>query len=140
MRVKRITAILMLLVALLVTVTGCSDELPSGLPDVYEIAKINVENNLVSPSSAVFPEFDDSFVEYSRSILEDVGKGTLEYRVYEVNAYVDSENTFGAMVRTHFFVEVYAYVDDYNSPKFGEEGIHKNIEDHYYTIILSLNG
>lgn len=119
---------------------GCSSgEPPSGLPDIYAVAQDAVKKQLLSPATAVFPDFDKSFVHYDRSVLEDCGEGIpLEYRVYRVDAYVDSSNAFGTPVRTNFIAEVYCYVDDYVSAQFGEQGIHKNIEDHYYTSILEL--
>lgn len=126
-------------IALVVVFTGCSSKAPSGLPDIYRTATELIQQELISPSSAVFSDFDESFVSYDRSVLEDVGEGVaLEYRVYKVKSFVDSQNAFGATLRANFEVEVYAYVDDYNSAKFGEQGIHKGIEDHYYRFLLKL--
>ena len=62
-----------------------------------------VEDRLKSPSSAEFP------VRYPQ-FTEDLGGGR-----YRVETYVDSENAFGAMIRTEFICEVkYGAGDKYH--------------------------
>jgi|GEM_PF-3483875 len=122
------------------SISGCTSEsLPSGLEDLYIQSQSVVKDALLSPATAVFPEFDESFVKYRQNVLADLGEGVeLEYRVYDVKAYVDSQNMFGALVRAYYWVTIYSYVDDYNSPQFGEKGIHKGIDDHYYICLEEL--
>jgi hypothetical protein len=137
--VRRSLIISLLIVIFILSVTGCtSTNAPSGLESIYEIAQQKVPEGLISPASAKFPEFDKSFVTYDTSILKDFGKGVLEYRVYDVKSYVDSQNVYGAIMRNNFWVKVYYYVDDYNSPQFGEKGIHKGVKDHYYAELKSV--
>ena len=49
-----------------------------------------VRENLKSPSTAQFPK-------YSASYVKDLGNNK-----YEISAYVDSQNSFGAVVRSYF--------------------------------------
>lgn len=56
-----------------------------------------VQKRLVSPSTAKFPKFSDPGVR----ILEDDGC------VFSVFGYVDSQNKFGAMIRTEFVAVVF---------------------------------
>jgi hypothetical protein len=62
----------------------------------YSMAKQFVEKQLVSPATAEFPSiFGD---EVTTSYVGDCK--------HHVTAYVDSENGFGAMIRTHFLAKV----------------------------------
>lgn len=62
----------------------------------YSMAKQFVEKQLRSPSTAEFPSiFSD---EVTTSYAGDC--------THHITAYVDSENGFGAMVRTHFLAKV----------------------------------
>lgn len=56
-----------------------------------------VQKRLISPSTAKFPRFSDPGVR----ILEDDGC------VFSVFGYVDSQNKFGAMIRTEFVAVVF---------------------------------
>jgi len=68
----------------------------------YWMSKQFVENNLKSPSTADFPSYNDPKV--SVAILGD--------KEYRVNAYVDAQNAFGAMIRTTYHCVVkYKYGD-----------------------------
>lgn len=62
----------------------------------YSMTKKFVEDSLRSPSTAEFPSIfsDDVTTSY-------VGDCT-----HQITAYVDSQNGFGAMIRTHFLAEV----------------------------------
>lgn len=53
-----------------------------------------VKRKLKAPDSAKFPSFEDSFV-------RDLGNG-----VYEVTAYVDAQNSFGATLRNRFYCKL----------------------------------
>jgi hypothetical protein len=130
--------VLIFLLSASVLMFGCTPEPPSGLPDIYSQAQSIVLDNLMAPASAKFPDYDSSFVKYNTSILQDKGKGKLEYRVYDVNAYVDAQNVYGALIRDEFWVQVYVYVDDFETHQFGENGIHKGVSDHYYIVLKQL--
>jgi len=64
----------------------------------YEMCQEFVKDNLKSPSSAVFPE---TYSEIKRGAIK-----TLKDQEYIINSYVDSQNSFGAMIRTHFIVKL----------------------------------
>jgi hypothetical protein len=58
----------------------------------YSMMEDFVKNNLKSPSTAEFP-----------GIFEKKSHITvLEEQTYKINSYVDSQNSFGAVIRTHF--------------------------------------
>lgn len=59
----------------------------------YDMSKRYIESKLVSPSTAKFPIFANIHVIKN----EDV---------YTVSAYVDSQNSFGAMLRTNFIIKI----------------------------------
>ncbi len=61
--------------------------------EAWLLAKDYVKRSLKSPASADFPWYDDSFI-YKR--------GT----TYTVRSYVDSQNGFGALIRSTFVVEL----------------------------------
>ena len=58
--------------------------------DAWVAAQLEVENNLKSPATAKFPM---GYSDYVKKTDTDE---------YFVEAYVDSENSFGAMIRTQF--------------------------------------
>lgn len=62
------------------------------------LTKDIVEGSLKSPATAEFPYYNSSFV-YK-------GTTTLDYVYYTVRAYVDSQNGFGALIRTNFIVKL----------------------------------
>lgn len=133
-------SLIVVLIVFGVMLTGCGKERPNPLEQIYTTSQQQVLNSLISPATAEFPEFEESFVKYNTSVLEDLGEGMpLEYRVYDVVSYVDSMNSFGAMLRTNYYVQVYYYVDKYSSPKFGDQGIKKGIENHYYSYLISID-
>tara|TARA_B110000196_G_C20909299_1_gene549755 strand:+ start:217 stop:792 length:576 start_codon:yes stop_codon:yes gene_type:complete len=53
-----------------------------------------VKQNLKSPATAEFPFYDDSQIQH----IGDC--------VYQVRSYVDSQNSFGATIRTSFYVRI----------------------------------
>jgi len=59
----------------------------------YTAAKIFVERRLVSPGSAKFPWFDYNVV-------------VIGEREYQVNGYVDSQNKYGALLRSNYVCQV----------------------------------
>lgn len=65
--------------------------------NAFWISKTFVERDLVSPKSAEFPKS-----------LNDDGVRTkyLGECTHEVWAYVDSQNGYGAMIRTNYYVKV----------------------------------
>ncbi len=58
--------------------------------DAYVMSQVFVERQLKAPSSADFPAFDNSMV-------IPLGNGR-----FKVTAYVDAQNSFGAMIRTPY--------------------------------------
>lgn len=56
--------------------------------DAYSMAQQFVTGNLKSPGSAKYPDYDEEYVQLT-------GDNT-----YSVSAYVDSQNSFGALIRT----------------------------------------
>ena len=58
--------------------------------DAYSCAQTMVKRNLKSPSTAQFPT-------YKEAVITKLGEGK-----YEVKAYVDAQNSFGAMIRNDF--------------------------------------
>ena len=61
----------------------------------WTMCELAVKDKLKSPSSASFPWAG------AKDFTESLGEGR-----YRVRAYVDSQNTFGAMVRSQFVCEV----------------------------------
>lgn len=57
--------------------------------EAYVFSQQVVEENLKSPSSAEYPTFSDISVKK-------------EGNIYTINAYVDSQNSFGAMIRNKY--------------------------------------
>ena len=68
---------------------------------IYEESQSVIEKFLLSPMSAVFPEFKSSFVSDNE---EEMVFEEITYHTYTVTAYVDSQNAFGTMVRQKYQV------------------------------------
>jgi len=68
---------------------------PAGpvLTDAYINSQVYVQDQLKAPSSAKFPYSGDA----SAVTITDLGN-----HVAKVTAYVDAQNSFGAMIRTHY--------------------------------------
>lgn len=88
-----------LLVLLCVWLGSCArscsseDEEKADEPDAisaYYMSHQFMEKQLKAPSTAKYPRYDENFV-------KDLGDGR-----YTVDAYVDAENSFGAMIRTNY--------------------------------------
>lgn len=62
----------------------------------YNVAEQYVSQRLKSPSSAVFPSSSDK----SNHVTKVTSK------IYTVDSWVDSQNSFGAMIRTKFHLKV----------------------------------
>lgn len=63
--------------------------------DAYQLMKkIITENYLKAPATAKFAGFSEAEIKYTN--LGD------KVHVYTIKSYVDSQNSFGAMIRTHF--------------------------------------
>jgi len=58
--------------------------------DAFVMSHDFVKDRLKAPSTAEFPWYDEKFV-------EDLGNGK-----FRVTAYVDAENSFGAMLRSNY--------------------------------------
>ena len=61
----------------------------------YVMAQDFVSNQLKAPSTAKFPT-------YSKNYVTDLGEGK-----YTITAYVDAQNSFGAMMRNNFICTVH---------------------------------
>ena len=62
----------------------------------YNYAEDAVEKNLKSPSTAEFPGATEK-----NSHIQYLGNGE-----YKINSWVDSQNGFGAMIRSNFSIEI----------------------------------
>ena len=70
---------------------------------IYEESQSGILDNLLSPTSAEFPDFKNSFVSDN---MEDIVYDGITYHTYTVTAYVDSHNAFGTMVRQKYQVMI----------------------------------
>lgn len=59
----------------------------------YYAAREVVSNHLKSPETAEYQPYSDDIVQINGN-------------TYSINLYVDAENAFGALLRTHFIVDV----------------------------------
>jgi hypothetical protein len=89
---------------------GCMDskDICSDRVSAYSAIKDEVSRNLVSPSTAIFPDVDNPEIKWGKT---PQGKCSISID----NTYVDSPNRFGALVRIR-----YAAVASYG--KAGTEG------------------
>lgn len=95
-----IGCVLVLLVGIVVAVVLLNRGGGKGTPAVsvpdtrmaYITSQVYVRDQLKAPSTADFPFSGDPEVVIKH----------LSGQRYQVNAYVDSENSFGAMIRTHY--------------------------------------
>lgn len=89
---------------------GCSKDLCEDDIMAYVMAQNFVKQELKSPSSAEFPYFD---IKNSIGALVDSSANEKEQDKNKCHffaaGYVDSQNSFGAMIRAKF--EVYLYYD-----------------------------
>lgn len=127
-----------LIISIILAIKGGESSPKSRLPEFYSTAQECVDAHLFNPESAEYPEYKEGMVVYNSSVLEDLGDGYLQYRIYDVKSYVDAIDQTGYPGRAKFFVQVYVYVDDYSSSQYGEQGTHKGVEDHYYSYLRSL--
>jgi len=68
---------------------------------IYEESKSVIMEQLLSPTSAIFPDFESTFVvDNGKEIVYE----EIVYHTYTVNAYVDSHNAFGTMIRQKYQV------------------------------------
>ena len=65
----------------------------SKLTDAYINSQVYVQSQLKAPSTAKFPYSGDT----SAVTIKDLGSNTAQ-----VTAYVDAQNSFGAMIRQHY--------------------------------------
>jgi hypothetical protein len=63
--------------------------------DAYLTTQVHVKKYLKAPATAQFPEYDKSFVKK----INDTS--------FEVNAYVDSQNGFGALLRSTYLIRMH---------------------------------
>lgn len=91
--------------------------IPSELSDtlmskMWDAAKEKVKNSLKSPSTAKFEKYWSDNVKFIKGTEDDVKTGGFNVSVF---AYVDSQNSYGAEIRTYFLV--YFMVDSSSSFK-----------------------
>lgn len=84
---------------------GGKDDDSIGESDAWVCAQDVVEKNLKSPSSAKFCLMSEASIYYNGE--EDGGSR------YTVSGYVDAQNSFGAMIRKNFTVNLTVTKDDY---------------------------
>ena len=106
MKIKYLIPFLVLVLVFGFTFVGCcflgdssGEEKGHDEIEAWVIAQIRVEKNLKSPSTAKFPLGTEGYV----TKIND--------NTFEINAYVDSENSFGAMMRAYFSCTV-EFLDD----------------------------
>lgn len=128
------------IICLILSIKNADSSQPSGLPIIYDTAKECVTAHLFNPETAKYLEYEEGMVVYNSSVLEDMGEGYgyLEYRIYDVKSYVYAVNQMGQSGKANFFVQVYVYVDDYQTSEYGEQGIHKGVKDHYCSYLRGL--
>ena len=74
----------------------------SGLKiDAFVTAKSYVGQYLKAPATAQFPDYDKNFVQI-------IGKDSVQ-----VSSYVDSQNGFGAMLRSYYVIQMYKKGDNW---------------------------
>ena len=69
--------------------------------EAYRTTQGFVKQHLVAPSTAQFPDYDKSFTQV-------IGKDSVQ-----VNSYVDSQNGFGAMLRSYYVIQMYKKGDNW---------------------------
>lgn len=84
---------------------GGKDDDSIGESDAWVCAQDVVERNLKSPSSAKFCLMSEATIHYNGE--EDGGSR------YTVSGYVDAQNSFGAMIRKNFTVNLTVTKDGY---------------------------
>lgn len=87
-------AILVILVLLMIGNCSNSGNQGDNKIDAWVFAQNTVESKLKSPGTAKFPRYSSSFV-------TDLGSNK-----YRIKSYVDAQNSFGALIRENFIVEL----------------------------------
>ena len=99
------TRLISVAVATALTLAACKEEktVTDGCskPAAYERAKITVLSRLKSPSSAEFPPTPDGPLFSNSQVMISKGPATCQFNV---SAWVDAENAFGAQLRNNFSV------------------------------------
>lgn len=126
------------IISIILAINNANYSPKSRLPEFYSTAQECVDAHLFNPETSSYPEYKEGMVKYNSLVLEDLGDGYLQYRIYDVKSYVYATNQTGEPGRANFFVQVYVYVDDYSSSQYGEQGTHKGVEDHYYSFLRDL--
>lgn len=81
----------------MLTLVSCGNS--SSKSKAFDYCIETMKNRLKSPSSAVFPAIDESVIISFTPLKLPSGKVKTKYLV---KSYVDSQNSFGAMIRTKF--------------------------------------
>ena len=75
----------------------------------YNHAQAYVLGMLKAPATAQFPYYDDAFI---KEIKSDKKSKQYQARQYQIKSYVDSQNSFGALIRTHYTCSLMQIQDD----------------------------
>lgn len=88
--------------------------------DAYEACQGWISDRLKSPATAIFPDLDDPKVRATEGEFYRLSTPT---PTFKFESYVDSENGFGALIRTGWSCEVFRYGAGWNdvSVEFNED-------------------
>ncbi|MTI60240.1 MAG: hypothetical protein FH762_09740 [Firmicutes bacterium] len=104
-RLNIFSVLILILFVLLATGSSSEDDATNG-PDKHGarvMAQLFLEDNLKAPSTADYPFWSEDIDE----VVTELGNNKYRFR-----SYVDSENSFGAKVRTNFNIVVQYIGDD----------------------------
>jgi len=90
------------IVSIILAIKGGESSPKSRLPEFYSTAQECVDAHLFNPETSSYPEYKEGMVKYNSSVLEDLGDGVLEYRVYDVNSYVYAQDQYGSQSSAKF--------------------------------------
>jgi len=86
----------------------------------YDFSKENISKILKCPSTAIYPSFDEKFVNLG---------GSLTKSYILIHSYVDAQNSFGAMMRKYYYLGMY-----------NNNGMFKLVDLKYDDNLLMLDG
>jgi hypothetical protein len=111
-----------LLAGLAMTLAACKEETAAvdgcSKPAAYERAKVEVKRNLKSPSTAEFPPLPSGPLYSNGQVIIAKGSATCQF---SVSAWVDAQNSFGAVLRQNFSVTLT------NNPTSGDWNVNETL-------------
>ena len=75
----------------------------TSMREAYDYAQEVILDELLAPSTAVFPDFNPEFIKRHSKNLTYEG---IDFYMYTVTAYVDAANAFGTPIRSAFSVDI----------------------------------